>query len=105
MFDWLNEWMIDDKVPGVVAAGWQRSAEQAQHAELPLKHRLRVWYFKFRWFSMCFCDFGDFEQTFMEALRAHEKVWPFLDPVDREQVPDYYDVIKYLQQQQQLSYF
>jgi hypothetical protein len=30
----------------------------------------------------------------MEALRAHEKVWPFLDPVDREQVPDYYDVIK-----------
>jgi hypothetical protein len=31
----------------------------------------------------------------MEALRAHSSVWPFLDPVPREEVPDYYDVIKF----------
>ena len=25
----------------------------------------------------------------------HASAWPFLDPVPREEVPDYYDVIKY----------
>ena len=30
----------------------------------------------------------------LEKLKRHEHSWPFLEPVDPEEVPDYYDVIK-----------
>ena len=38
-----------------------------------------------------------FQETFREVvakIRAHPSSWPFLKPVDRREVPDYYEVIK-----------
>ena len=35
-------------------------------------------------------------QAAWQALLAHEDSWPFREPVDPEDVPDYYDVIKVL---------
>lgn len=33
-------------------------------------------------------------QDAWQVLNAHEDSWPFREPVDPEDVPDYYDVIK-----------
>jgi hypothetical protein len=33
-------------------------------------------------------------QNVWQALNTHEDSWPFREPVDTEDVPDYYDVIK-----------
>lgn len=34
-------------------------------------------------------------KTVLAAVRAHQKAWPFLEPVSPTEVPDYYDHIKY----------
>ncbi len=34
-------------------------------------------------------------RTILNQARNHTSAWPFLKPVDREEVPDYYDHIKY----------
>lgn len=33
-------------------------------------------------------------QTLMNQIKAHKSAWPFLQPVDAKEVPDYYKVIK-----------
>lgn len=33
-------------------------------------------------------------EKILELLKNHKSSWPFKDPVKREEVPDYYDVIK-----------
>lgn len=33
--------------------------------------------------------------TVLAAIRQHGSAWPFLKPVDKHDVPDYYDHIKY----------
>jgi len=35
-----------------------------------------------------------FMGTSLAAVRAHADAWPFLEPVSRADVPDYYDIIK-----------
>lgn len=35
-----------------------------------------------------------FMATALAAMRAHEDAWPFLEPVSRAEVPDYYDIIR-----------
>jgi histone acetyltransferase len=61
---------IED-IPGIVAAGYKPSTA-ALH-EKSLKDKLR---------------------DFLRSMKAHEAIWPFTDPVDPNEVPDYYDVIK-----------
>ena len=34
-------------------------------------------------------------KTILTAVRNHQSSWPFLNPVDRKAVPDYYDHIKF----------
>lgn len=34
-------------------------------------------------------------KTILQKLRADQAAWPFLKPVDSEEVPEYYDFIKY----------
>lgn len=34
-------------------------------------------------------------KTILNATKNHQSAWPFLDPVDRKIVPDYYEHIKY----------
>jgi len=34
-------------------------------------------------------------KTILTSCRNHQSAWPFLNPVDRKSVPDYYDHIKY----------
>lgn len=31
----------------------------------------------------------------VNCVKAHQYAWPFLKPVDKSEVPDYYDHIKY----------
>jgi histone acetyltransferase len=33
-------------------------------------------------------------QHILNAIKNHESAWPFQDPVNPEDVPDYYDIIK-----------
>lgn len=33
-------------------------------------------------------------ERILELLKNHKSAWPFKEPVKREEVPDYYDVIK-----------
>lgn len=33
-------------------------------------------------------------EKILELLKNHKSAWPFKDPVKREEVPDYYDIIK-----------
>ena len=33
-------------------------------------------------------------RSFSAHLQAHKMAWPFLDPVDEKEVPDYYSIIK-----------
>jgi len=42
-------------------------------------------------------ELSNLQQTFREVLikvREHPSSWPFLTPVDKREVPDYYDIIK-----------
>lgn len=34
-------------------------------------------------------------KTILTSCRNHQNSWPFLNPVDRKAVPDYYDHIKF----------
>jgi histone acetyltransferase len=61
---------IED-IPGIVAAGWKRSQVSTQ--EKSLKEKLR---------------------DFLRSMKAHEAIWPFVEPVDANEVPDYYEIIK-----------
>jgi N-acetylglutamate synthase-like GNAT family acetyltransferase len=61
---------IED-IPGIVAAGYKPST--ATLHEKSLKDKLR---------------------DFLRSMKAHEAIWPFTDPVDPNEVPDYYDVFK-----------
>ena len=29
----------------------------------------------------------------IESMKRHKSAWPFIDPVNKEEVPDYYDII------------
>jgi hypothetical protein len=33
-------------------------------------------------------------REFMDALLKHECAWPFINPVDLKEAPDYYEVVK-----------
>lgn len=33
-------------------------------------------------------------EKILDLLKSHKSAWPFKDPVKREEVPDYYDIIK-----------
>ncbi len=62
------------EVPGVAAAGW--SKEQAATMEAPRRGRL---------YEML--------RPLLGELQSHPAAWPFLKPVDAEEVPSYYAVI------------
>ncbi|KAI9183826.1 histone acetyltransferase [Blastocladiella emersonii ATCC 22665] len=62
-------------IPGIAEAGWtpELSQERSKQAKSPL-------YILFT--------------QLLDELRGHPSSWPFLEPVDRNQVKDYYEVIK-----------
>lgn len=41
-----------------------------------------------------FWVFGDFYELIELLLKAHKSAWPFMEPVDPTEAPDYYRVIK-----------
>ncbi|KAL7748075.1 histone acetyltransferase [Sorochytrium milnesiophthora] len=61
-------------IPGIRESGWTPELS-AEHAKTTKPPRYML-----------------FMQV-VEELRNHESAWPFLEPVDRAQVKDYYDVI------------
>ena len=71
-----------ESIPGLKLTGWMQS-------QSGLSGRRSV------------TEDGDPEQlyqalrTVLNQLRGHTSAWPFLKPVDREEVPDYYDHIKF----------
>lgn len=38
---------------------------------------------------------GSTLSTILGCIKTHQSAWPFLKPVDKTEVPDYYDHIKY----------
>ena len=38
--------------------------------------------------------FHDYNEILFVIFQSHKSAWPFLDPVDASEVPDYYDVVK-----------
>lgn len=71
-----------ESIPGLREVGW-RPLARAQRAGRPLDESV---------------DPDKLAQTLMQVLvnmRQHSAAWPFLKPVDKNEVPDYYDHIKY----------
>lgn len=62
------------QIPGLVAAGW--TADMSRPAEIPRRGRL---------YEML--------RPLLNELQGHHAAWPFLKPVDAEEVPAYYTVI------------
>eukprot|EP00743_Colponemidia_sp_Colp-15_P005296 GILK01005695.1.p1 GENE.GILK01005695.1~~GILK01005695.1.p1 ORF type:complete len:432 (+),score=72.69 GILK01005695.1:47-1297(+) len=61
-------------IPGVVEAGWKASDRKAREKdEGSLQSQLAA---------------------VLKIMNSHGSSWPFKEPVDRNEVPDYYDVIK-----------
>ena len=70
---------IED-IKGVVEAGWKADDEldeQASLMDIAKEKALHTWF-----------------RTSLREVRSHEDKWPFTDPVNPVQVPDYYDVVK-----------
>lgn len=63
------------KIPGLVEAGWTEEMSR-QSAETPRRGRL---------YEML--------RPLLNELQSHHAAWPFLKPVDAEEVPSYYTVI------------
>ena len=61
-------------IPGLIEAGW--SPEMSKLASAPRRGRL---------FQVL--------KSVMTDLKKHPASWPFLQPVDAKEVPDYYDII------------
>lgn len=63
------------EIPGVLEAGW--TEEMAKMQETPRKSKLY-----------------EITRPLLTELQNHASSWPFLQPVNKNEVPDYYDVIK-----------
>lgn len=71
-----------ESIPGLREVGWKPQA-RAQRAARPIDESV---------------DPDKLGQTLMQVLstvKQHSSAWPFLKPVDKSEVPDYYDHIKY----------
>lgn len=62
------------KIPGLIDAGW--TPEMSRMAETPRRGRL---------YEML--------RPLLNELQSHPAAWPFVKPVDRDEVPSYYTVI------------
>lgn len=64
-----------DDIPGLRETGWsQEMDEQARKPKRPGHYQVL--------------------QVLLSELQNHPSAWPFVQPVNREEVPDYYEVIK-----------
>ncbi len=80
-------WECSCALSGVKAAGWTPDDEAPPPYRLLLDGRAGAQE----------ADVGNlkaFMGTSLAAVRAHADAWPFLEPVSRADVPDYYDIIK-----------
>ncbi|EPZ30849.1 Acyl-CoA N-acyltransferase domain-containing protein [Rozella allomycis CSF55] len=64
-----------EDIPGILKAGWTK--EMSLHAETTRKGKLY-----------------DFIKHMIIELQNDPSAWPFLEPVSKDEVPDYYDLIK-----------
>lgn len=71
-----------ESIPGLREVGWKPQA-RAQRTARPLDE------------SVDPDKLASTLNTVLQAVRQHAAAWPFLKPVDKAVVPDYYDHIKY----------
>lgn len=71
-----------ESIPGLREVGWKPQA-RAQRAARPLDE------------SVDPDKLGSTLNTVLNNVRTHTSAWPFLKPVEKSEVPDYYDHIKY----------
>lgn len=71
-----------ESIPGLREVGWKPQA-RAQRTARPLDE------------SVDPDKLAITLNTVLVAVRQHASAWPFLKPVDKNEVPDYYDHIKY----------
>lgn len=71
-----------ESIPGLREVGWKPQA-RAQRTARPLDE------------SVDPDKLAITLNTVLAAVRQHSSSWPFLKPVDKNEVPDYYDHIKY----------
>ncbi|CAK0784458.1 hypothetical protein CVIRNUC_007662 [Coccomyxa viridis] len=71
-------------IPGVKEAGWEPSEDSAPAYRLSIERVM---------LPPTPENLQTLMQAAWQALLAHEDSWPFREPVDPEDVPDYYDVI------------
>jgi len=64
-------------IPGIENTGWKHMQKDSTDFELESS------------------EHQDALQNILTAVQNHASAWPFLSPVPRDEVPDYYDVIKY----------
>jgi len=70
-------------IPGIVETGWEPPPQSGSRStrnsdeRVDSDHMYNVY------------------KTILNACRNHQSAWPFLNPVDRKAVPDYYDHIKF----------
>eukprot|EP00897_Mesotaenium_endlicherianum_P005109 jgi/Mesen1/4626/ME000237S03665 len=87
----VNEWGVPrrplrpEDIPGIQQAGW--SPEQSS------SYKLRL--------ASCLADgppsraaLHAFLRSLLRGVAEHQDAWPFKEPVDGRDVPDYYDIIK-----------
>ena len=79
--------MIVSAPAGVKEAGWEPSEDSAPAYRLSIERVM---------LPPTPENLQTLMQAAWQALVAHEDSWPFREPVDPEDVPDYYDVIKVL---------
>lgn len=71
-----------ESIPGLREVGWKPQA-RAQRTSRPLDE------------SYDPDKLASTLSTVLVAVRQHSAAWPFLKPVDKTEVPDYYDHIKF----------
>lgn len=71
-----------ESIPGLREVGWKPQA-RAQRTGRPLDESIDP------------DKLANTLGTVLQTVKVHSASWPFLKPVDKTEVPDYYDHIKY----------
>lgn len=68
-----------DKIEGVLESGWKPEDAAPKAPTMSNSHEKSL----YAWL-----------RTVLRDIKAHGQAWPFHEPVDPQEVPDYYDVVK-----------